>query len=1214
MGAKSKINSLKKSRIPSKIICFYIVFILLISIFPFAGLSEPPEINSTPGGGYVTSDNYVNISVNITSSENVSSLIDFNRSLVGYWNFEHISGAYIVDNSTHANNATMIGRTFNNKTKGVYGDGFYFNGSSGGQLNISHADEFNLTSELTLELWFKEFETSFNETYVDNGYCLSIDKTSDGGYIATGYINESGKSIGDIFLLKINSNGQEEWSKTFGDAGKDERGYSVKQTSDGGYVIAGYKNNGTDDDGWVIKTDGNGTLLWNRTYGETGEDNNDRLHSIIENNSGNYVVAGYTNSYSLCNNLWVFEINYDNGNMTNETNKNLTLGKSGWPDEGFCIQQTADDGYIIAGRTKSYGSGDLDVWLVKINSNYNELWNRTFGSNEHDGGYCVAQTTDSGYILTGVTRSYNTSGESDIWVIKTDDYGNETIWTGNKTFGGDGADYGLTVVETMDGGYVIFGTVETYDGSDSWEYILIKLNSDGNESWNRTFKTNSKRGDFGHLQETYDGGFIFGGIFNISGVHKFWIAKTDSNGNITTSNNNQSVNKTLIGKGRDSYQLELFNGTITCYLNGSPVVSNKSSLYNLSQKWNHLVLTYDKNAEKTKLFLNTDLIASNSLFSGNITETMNNLTIGKNFSGIIDEVRVWNRVLTHDEINASYDTKTNYSRNFTGLSEGTYNYRIYAISLSGYENQSNFTITIINPPINFTATTINRTQINLTWTTGLYASTTYIEWNTTSNWQRGQGQEIYNGTGTTYQHTGLTPDTTYYYQAWSYNETENAWSPAYITANNTTIANQAPIFDQISPANNSITQELSFTWQIKIQDPEGDTFNWTIQCNNGQNNSQNDATNGSKNLNLSGLAYSTKYTIWVNATDGYDWKNITYYFTTKSKPSGGGTTAPPPSQPDETGEQNETVTDTTGPIITIISPKDGETVYDKTSEIKARYSDESGIDISSIVFRLNGEEKTASISSSSLVYKPSSALSIGTHNVYLKVSDILGNSNIKTWSFKIGQSIHHETQNITNITKDNTTIIDPTNKTVINSIEIRPNKNYTNLRIEITDLGEEISEDIEKPDPHKIEQIVEDINMTYILYRYLNFAVISNYTYIEDIGDIKINFTVSLSWLKNNDMNISNVSMIRYYNNSWVKLNTSFIKETEDDKLLFQSKTLGFSTFAVVGSKVVKKDEPLRPPDEPGIPWIVIIGLIISAIVIFIIVLFKAGYIYIERE
>ena len=187
-------------------------------------------------------------------------------------------------------------------------------------------------------------------------------------------------------------------------------------------------------------------------------------------------------------------------------------------------------------------------------------------------------------------------------------------------------------------------------------------------------------------------------------------------------------------------------------------------------------------------------------------------------------------------------------------------------------------------PTNFLATTISRTTINLTWTEGINTDKTRIEYHDSEDltWNVGDHSLLYNDTAELTQHTGLSPSQTVYYKAWCWNETESAYSTG-VTTNNTTLSNTAPTITDISPANNSDNQEISFTWSCTIEDVE-DTFNWTIECSNGQNSGLNGVTNGSKELEVSGLSYDTQYTIWVNVTDGYDLIKGIYYFTTKSDP------------------------------------------------------------------------------------------------------------------------------------------------------------------------------------------------------------------------------------------------------------------------------------------------------------------------------------------
>lgn len=252
----------------------------------------------------------------------------------------------------------------------------------------------------------------------------------------------------------------------------------------------------------------------------------DELYSIQRTSDAGYIATGRTKSYGE-NNYDLFLIKADKtGNILWQ--KNYGGARE---DEGYSVEETADGDYIVAGRTRSYGSGMYDVWLMKVDPSGEKTWDKAFGGALDDEANSIKQTIDGGFIIVGNTKSFG-SGMYDVWLLKIDQFGGK-IW--DKTIGATRDDMGDSIQETRDGGFVVAGTTGSWGDGDA-DALLIKIDSNGNEQWKKTFGgPRSERNPWSRgwsVQQTSDDGFAMLGSTNSfgSGGYDIWFIKTDANG------------------------------------------------------------------------------------------------------------------------------------------------------------------------------------------------------------------------------------------------------------------------------------------------------------------------------------------------------------------------------------------------------------------------------------------------------------------------------------------------------------------------------------------------------------------------------------------------------------------------------------------------------------------------------------------------------------
>jgi len=361
------------------------------------------------------------------------------------------------------------------------------------------------------------YHDPFNE---DKAY--GVTPTSDGGFVYVGKYGTNGNGNADIYVSKLNSSDMTVWTKIYSDSLGDE-GRSIKELSDGSFIVSGFTFRMGDTTGassyknLLMKLDSNGDSLWTRQFKSSGVALGDGFGGCVEKTfDGGFVLVGKFPNGGNGNDFCLAKANANGDSVWTKL-----YGSTG-SDIARSVVQTADSGFIISGTTKSYGPNAAtgNMWLIKTNSTGNTMWTKVIGSANEEECFMARPTMDGGYILAGRTGNNSTSS-SDLFVVKTDANG-DSLWS--KTFGNPiDNDFGRDIVQTADHGYALIGSrVATHGYSLLFPQLMyvVKMDSMGTKQWDKELGYDgSPNGANGlSIANTPDGGLVAAGFNQVDSL------------------------------------------------------------------------------------------------------------------------------------------------------------------------------------------------------------------------------------------------------------------------------------------------------------------------------------------------------------------------------------------------------------------------------------------------------------------------------------------------------------------------------------------------------------------------------------------------------------------------------------------------------------------------------------------------------------------------
>lgn len=335
-----------------------------------------------------------------------------------------------------------------------------------GMINNDIIDDIDIHIIKTNSTGDKVWEKSYGGDKPEYSFGI-LKATDDSGYYIIGYSRSFGGGDSDTWLLKIEVDGDTAWTRTYGSWGNDF-GKEIIPTSDGNYMMVGYSNGlgGSNYDAYLIKIEPDGDVIWEKKY---GGGNIELGNSVKQTPDGGYIMFGQTFSYGTNGDAYLVKTN-----STGDQTWYKTYGGS-QNDEGIFVLANSDGSYTFCVRDSSTVGTDVDVQIIKTDAAGTIIWDKNYGGNKKDTDKMIQPTNDGGYIVAAISRSFSFSQLPDMWILKLDSNG-DTLWS--RSYGGQDNEHCYSVRQTTDGGYIAVGKTESFSTENG--VMFLKLNPFGN--------------------------------------------------------------------------------------------------------------------------------------------------------------------------------------------------------------------------------------------------------------------------------------------------------------------------------------------------------------------------------------------------------------------------------------------------------------------------------------------------------------------------------------------------------------------------------------------------------------------------------------------------------------------------------------------------------------------------------------------------------------